>query len=145
MYASSDFGPNANEKLAQVDVALIPGRVGQRIRNDLIFHNTSGSGKSEPPRYLLEVAMRESLTTTLVRADGESSGQVYAIDAAFRLIRLSDKAVVLEGASYGRAGFERVQDIYSNVRAKEDAENRAARTVAMDLRTRLAAYLSGAV
>jgi hypothetical protein len=30
------------------------------------------------------------------------------------------------------------------VRAREDAENRAARTVADDLKTRIAAYLSGA-
>ncbi len=144
MYAPSAIGGgDTNEKLAQVDIAIIPGRVGQRIRNELIFQNTGGRSPP-PPRYKLEVAIRESLTTTLVRIDGESSGQIFNLDAAFRLIRLDTKEVVLEGASYGRAGFERFQSIYSNVRAKEDAENRAARTVANELKTRLAAYLSGA-
>ena len=51
---------------------------------------------------------------------------------------------MLEGTSHARAGFERFDSIYSNVRAREDAENRAARTIADDLKTRLAAYLSGA-
>lgn len=143
MYAPSAIGANVNEKLAQVDVALIPGRVGQRIRNELIFQNTGG-GVPQQAKYKLEIAIRESLTSTLVRIDGESSAQVYNLDAAFRLIRMEDKAVVLEGASYGRAGFERFQDIYANVRAKDDAENRAARSVANELKTRLAAYLSGA-
>ena len=50
---------------------------------------------------------------------------------------------MLQGTSHARAGFERFQSIYSNVRAREDAENRAARTIADDLKTRLAAYLSG--
>ena len=52
--------------------------------------------------------------------------------------------VVLQGKSAGRAGFERFQSIFSNVRARQDAENRVANTVAQDLKTRLAAYLSGA-
>ena len=40
--------------------------------------------------------------------------------------------------------LERFQSIYSNVRARDDAENRAARTVADDLKTRVAIYLSNA-
>ena len=52
--------------------------------------------------------------------------------------------MVLQGTSHARAGFERFQSIYSNVRAREDAENRAAKTIADDLKIRLATYLSGA-
>jgi LPS-assembly lipoprotein len=50
--------------------------------------------------------------------------------------------VVFQGSSHARAPFERFEAIYSNVRAREDAENRAARTIADDLKTRLSAYLS---
>jgi LPS-assembly lipoprotein len=77
-----------------------------------------------------------------VRTDGEAASQIYNLDAKFRLIRVADKKQVLEGISYGRAGFERFSQIYSNVRAREDAENRAARTVASDMKSRLAAYLA---
>jgi LPS-assembly lipoprotein len=66
------------------------------------------------------------------------------VEASFRLIDSRTKRVVFEGTSHARAGFERFESIYSNVRAREDAENRAARTIADDLKTRLATYLSRA-
>jgi LPS-assembly lipoprotein len=145
LYGSSASGVGVQQRLAQVDFAPIPGRVGQRIRNELVFQSTGGGGESGvPPTHRMEVVIRESVTSTLVRNDGESLGQIYAIEASFRLININSKKVVLEGTSHARAGFERFQSIYSNVRAREDAENRVARTLADDLKTRVATYLSGA-
>jgi LPS-assembly lipoprotein len=142
MYGSEGIGGNVEAKLAQVEFGLIPGRVGQRIRNELIFQGTGG-GTPLLPIYRFEVTIRESVTSTLVRRDGESQGQIYNLDAKFQLISLKDKKVLLEGVSYGRAGFERNTSIFSNVRAREDAENRAAKTIALDLKSRLAAHLAG--
>ena len=141
MYAPSAVGADVGEKLKQVDVAPIPGRVGQRIRNEVIFQQTGG-GNPLPPTHRLEVVLNENLTSTLVRITGEAEGQIYTVQASFRLIDTKEKKVVFQGTSHARAGFERFESIYSNVRAREDAENRAARTVADDLKTRLAAFLS---
>jgi LPS-assembly lipoprotein len=69
-------------------------------------------------------------------------GAVYSLQASFRLIDPKTKQVVFQGTSNARAPFERFESVYSNVRAREDAENRAARIIADDLKTRLAAYLS---
>jgi len=143
LYGVSASGARVEERLAQLDVAPIPGRVGQRIRNEVIFQNTGG-GNQLPPTHRLEVAIKETVLSTLVRPDGESFGQIYAIEASFRIIKLSDNRVVLQGTSHARAAFERFQSVYSNVRAREDAENRAARTIADDLKTRAATYMSGA-
>jgi len=142
MYAATASTPGAQEQLAKVDIAPIPGRVGQRLRNELIFQNTGG-GLPEPPKYRLDITIRESLASTLVTSTGEALSQIYTLDAQFRLMRISDKKVLLQGSSHGRAGYERFQQIYANVRARDDAENRAARTVADDVKTRLAAALSG--
>src|SRR5262245_28409154 len=79
------LGSQASEKLKQVDFAPIPGRVGQRIRNEMIFQ-TTGGGEAGVPTYRLEVVLNESLVSTLVRATGEAEGQVYSVEAAFRLI-----------------------------------------------------------
>lgn len=141
LYATGPGGDSVNARLNQIDIPTIPSRVGQRVRNELIFENNGGALPSTPI-YRLDVAIRESLASTLVRTDGEAASQIYNLDAKFKLIRLADKKVVLEGVSYGRAGFERFTNIYSNVRAREDAENRAARTIASDLRSRLAAFLA---
>ena len=141
LYGVTPSGAGMQERLAQVDVAPIPGRVGQRIRNDVIFL-TTGGGQPLPPTHRLEVTIRESVISTLVKIDGDSLGQIYSVEASFQLISIKDKKVVLKGTSHARAGFERFQAIYSNVRARDDAENRAARTVADDLKTRVATYLS---
>lgn len=143
LYGASGIGAQADEKLAQVQITPIPGRVGQVVRNELIF-DTTGGGEQIQPMYKLDIAVRETVTSTLVRLDGHASNQVYNLDAAFRLIRISDSKVVLQGNSYGRAGFERYTSIFSNVRAREDAENRAARSVAEDLKSRLSGFLAGA-
>jgi LPS-assembly lipoprotein len=130
LYAPSATGALASERLKEVDFAPIPGRVGQRIRNGLIFESTG------------EVVLQENVTSTLVNIKGEVAGAVYQVQASFRLIDSKAKKVVFQGTSHARAPFERFEAIYSNVRAREDAENRAAQTIASDIKTRLAAYLS---
>jgi len=145
LYAQGPDGGSVNERMAEVDVSPIPGRVGQRVRNELIFQSTGG-GNPLPPRYRLEITVRESLQTTLVNIKGESLGQVYQMEANFKLISLKENnRVVFTGTSFGRQAFERFNSIYSNTRAREDAENRVARTIAEDLKTRVATFLSRSV
>lgn len=136
-------GPSSvSAQLAQVDIAPIPGRVGQRVRNELIFQNTGGK-EIPPPRYKLEVVLREATHTTLVQTDGTSRGQIYLLEANFRLVDIKNpRNILFQGTSYARGAFERFDSIYSNVRAAEDAQNRVARTVAEDVKTRVATYLS---
>jgi LPS-assembly lipoprotein len=152
LYGPTPSGATLQERFKQLEVAPIPGRVGQRIRNELIFQASDG-GELLPPTYRLEVAITESILSTLVSITGDSAGQIYALQASFRLVNIQDKKVVLQGTSLSRAAFERFTNssvpsgptfIYSNVRAREDAENRAARAVADDLKTRVAMYLSRA-
>lgn len=144
LYASSTLvgGPDVSAKLARLEVAPIPGRVGQRLRNELIFQATGTGNEAQQPDYRLEIVLKESISATLVQIDGNSSGSVYNLNASFRLVRLNDKSVALQGESYGRATFQRFDSVFANVRARREAEDRAASTVANDLRARLAAFLS---
>ena len=146
LYASSSItgAPDVSEKLAKMEVAPIPGRVGQRLRNELIYDSTGGGNAAINPNYRLEIVITELISATLVQTDGNSSGSVYNLNATFRLVRLNDKSVALQGQSYGRATFQRFDSVFSNVRARREAEDRAAKTIAEDLKSRLAAYLSNA-
>ena len=141
LYGATPSGIGLDQAMAQVRIAPVPSRVGQRIRNELIFQHTGG-GDPPPPLYTLEIVITESVTSTLVQTNGEALSQVYNLNATFRLVAIKDKKVVLTGNSHARAGFERFTSIYSNVRAREDAENRAAKTLAEELKGRVAAHLS---
>jgi len=140
LYGTTAGGSRLAAAMAGVDVTPIPGRVGQRVRNELIFENTGGSGQTGTT-YKLDIVIKESLTNELVKISGDAKSQVYELDATFKLIS-NDGRVVLEGKATSRAPYERFETIFSNVRARYDAENRAARTVAESIKVRIAAYLS---
>ena len=146
LYATSPLvgGTATAAKLASLEIAPIPSRVGQRLRNELIFQTTGGGNEALNPAFRLEIIVTESISATLVQVNGNSSGSIYNLNAKFRLIRIADKSVALQGESSGRIMFERFESVYSNVRARKEAEDRAATTVAEDLKSRLAAYLSSA-
>jgi len=142
LYGTTAGGSRLAAAMAGVDVTPIPGRVGQRVRNELIFENTGGSGQAAST-YKLDIVVKESVINELVKISGDAKGQVYELDATFKLIS-NDGRVVLEGKATSRAAYERFETIFSNVRARYDAENRAARTVAESIKVRIAAYLSQA-
>ena len=136
-------GAGVEEKMAQIEIVPIPGSTGQRIRNELLF-KARGGGNGLPPVYRLEVAIKESNTTTLVLRDGTSAANIYQIDAKFQLVRIKENKVMLQGQSASRATFERFANVFSNVRAADDAQDRAAKTIAVDLKSRIAAFLATA-
>ena len=143
LYGPTSSGSRLSDVMSSVEITPVPGRVGQKLRNELIFANTGGD-TAAPSRYRLDIVVKETVTDELVRISGDSTGQVYQLNATFKLINLADGKVILEGAAISRAAYDRFQQIYSNVRARYDAENRAARTVAESIKVRIAAYLSNA-
>lgn len=134
-------GTRLSEAMASVDVQPIPGRVGQSVRNELIFANTGGNYAADQ-RYQLRIALRERDIKQLVQIDGDARGQVYQLEASFKLIDSSNGSVLYEGAAISRAPYTRFQEVFANVRARYDAENRAARTVSEAIKTQIAAFLA---
>ncbi|CAN0030264.1 unnamed protein product, partial [Phaeothamnion confervicola] len=95
-----------------------------------------------PPRFRLDIAIKESSATTLVLSDGTSAGQIFQIDARFQLVDIASKQVLLEGLSQSRATHERFANAFSNLRAADEAQDRASKTIATDIKARIAAFLS---
>jgi LPS-assembly lipoprotein len=127
--------------MASVDVQPIPGRVGQKVRNELIFENTGG-GYAPKTRYKLRVALRQNVIDQLVRISGDARGQVLELEASFTLINAADGQVLYVGSATSRAPYSRYQEIFANVRANYNAENRAAGEIAESVKTQIAAFLA---
>ena len=141
LYGSTPSGARVKDVMAGISITPIPGRVGQRLRNELIFA-TTGGGHAGDSIYRLDISVRESKTKTLVSTTGDARGEIYLLEARYKLVKLSDNQVVFEGKGVGRAAYDRFDPIFSNVRAQIDADNRAARTVATTIRTGVAGFLS---
>ncbi|MGO8951913.1 MAG: hypothetical protein ACLPWS_15540 [Rhodomicrobium sp.] len=149
LYGPTASGARLDDVMKSIEVATIPSRPGQRLRNELIF-GTTGGGGGLPPVYRLDVALRETTRNTLVTTQGLPTGQVVQLDAEYRLVRIKDNAVVYKGYSTAEASYDLVGatgiagSTYGDVRAAIDAENRAARSLADTVKTLLAAYMSHA-
>ena len=134
-------GTQLSEAMASVDVQPIPGRVGQKVRNELIFANTGG-GRAAQPRYKLTIALKEQDIQQLVQVTGNARGQVYQLQAKYTLVDVASGRVIHEGKAVSRAPYTRFQEVFANVRARYNAEDRAARTVSESIKSQLAAYLA---
>jgi LPS-assembly lipoprotein len=142
LYGPTASGAQLNDVMRTVNISTVPGRVGQRIRNELIFVTTSGGESAEKMKYRLDIAVRESVINTTVERTGDPKGQVYQLYSQFKLVRIDDGKVVMEGHSNARAAYDKVDSVFADIRAKRDAEDRSARTISEAIRLRLAAYFS---
>jgi len=147
MYATASNGSSLVDVMKSVQVATIPSRTGQRLRNELVF-GTTGGGEPAAPVYRLDIALRESVRNTLIMNTGAPTGQILQLDAEFRIIRIKDNETLFKGSSTAEAAYDltgfsgTTGSIYGDTRAALDAENRAARSLADTLKTRVAAFLS---
>lgn len=161
LYGTTQGGARLKDVMAALEITEIPSRVGQRVRNELIFASTGGRRPAQA-QYRLDISVREKITNTLVRLSGAAKGQLYSLNAEFTLVRLADDQIVLTGKSASRAALELTNFCvdalgkpiacvrksktarlhFSDIRARIDAENRAARVVADGIKTRIAAFLS---
>lgn len=153
MYASLDSGAATGgavsgsttasviDELAQIDIPPAQNRVGQRLRNELLFaFNGGGTGVGDT--YRLTLNLQERTEGIIVRRNRESDSNIYSLRANFTLVDVTSGKVLHGGSGIARASYDRSDQIFANERAAIDAENRAARSLAEIIKTRVAAYFA---
>ena len=128
-------------RLSSVGVAGVNNRVGQQVRNHLLFLLNGGFGASEK-QYEARLRISDS-NQTLASVPGQNttSGTV-TISTSYDLVELASGNVVANGNRKASASYDRTTQVYANERAVRDAENRAAKEVAEALRLAIAADMS---
>jgi LPS-assembly lipoprotein len=134
--------------LAQVDVDRIEApngspesRIANELQNALTFELQGGAAIS--PTHRLQVKMGSSRSSVITdTATGRVEAEVTGIDATFTLTELATGKQVLSGRTFSRVSsdYPGQQQRFGRVRARLDAENRAAKVAADNIRTRLASF-----
>lgn len=144
MYGQSTlFGAGAKlrDDLRQVEILEIDGRLGQEIRNDLIFELTGGQGNPVGAPYKLAMTVTSASQTPLVDiASGRATSETVVLDVTYRVIDAASNRIVLSEKALARISIDRTQQRFAGMRAVRDAQNRAAKLVAEQIRSRLASY-----
>jgi LPS-assembly lipoprotein len=127
--------------LARVDVAPIPDRIGQQLRNELLVR-INPTGSPDAPRYRLQVELREEPQGLLVERDDVITRVNLRLHAEFVLVNLEDQSQLVRGRVRSMAAYNITGQQYANLVAEQDAKRRAALAVADQIAARLAAHFS---
>jgi LPS-assembly lipoprotein len=151
LYGDSKVVPTAglDDRLGTVEVAKIDApngtrlaRVGVEVRNDLIFDMTGGGG-GQTAAYTLNVKLSASQSQVIVDINSNRPDiQNYGINASFTLVDVGTGKPVVSGTTFSRVSYNipGQQQRFAGDRGLRDAENRAAKVIADNIRDRLASY-----
>ena len=151
LYGDRSFtgAPPLNEKLSTVEVMPIDvpngrpeARIGLEIRNALLF-NVNTTEVTPNPLYRLKINLTTTRQQVIVdikstRPDVEN----YGIDANYTLTEIATGKVVVSGQTFARVSYDipGQQQRFARARGLRDAENRAAKVIAEQIRSRLASF-----
>jgi LPS-assembly lipoprotein len=135
--------------LAGVDVAQIPepggasiARVAVEVRNQLLF-NLIGGAEPPPPTHRLAIQMTESRTSVVVDiVSGRPDTEEYGLNVTYTLTEIKTGKQVVTGFTFTRVSYDipGLAQRFARQRALRESEDRAAKVIADNSRTRLASY-----
>ena len=144
-------GPGMVDKMSAVEVAPINApngtrlsRVGGKVRNELIYELTGGGGRGTAA-YRLDIRLTASTRSVIVDIDtARPDMQNYGIDAIYTLVEVGSGKKVVNGATFTRVSYNipGQEQRFIGDRGLRDAENRAAKVIAENIRSRLASYFT---
>ncbi len=142
-------GAGLDNKLAGVDVLPINtpngtpiARIGVGVRNDLIYGLTGGGGQSSPTHRLTITLSSTQLQVIVDIHTARPDVQNFGINASYTLTDLRTGKAVVTGQTFSRVSYNipGQQQRFAGARGLRDAENRAAKVIADNIKSRLASY-----
>jgi LPS-assembly lipoprotein len=131
--------------LASVEVAPVGDRVSQEVRNHLIFLLGGGSGPAKAPVYRIELgasAFASSGPTIETKSNTlEPSSGIMNVRSAYRLTEIATGTIVSSGVRSVQAAYDIPAQEFAALRARRNAEDRAARELSELLRLVIAQEL----
>lgn len=146
LYGPSPSGKDVASQLASVDVVVATKvsqeRLAHYVEQELRF-DLDGSGRQAAKAFRLELDLsQEVLTASVNQATGQAVAAIVRIKANYKLVQGGSTTVLTAGTASASAGYDRTPQRFSNLRAARDAEIRAAKTLAEQLQTKLAAWFA---
>lgn len=127
--------------LAAIDVTQLYGRRGQYLRNYLL-DEFNPQGVQVPAAFQLDIVLRQESNALAIQLDNTPTRANLALGATFTLKRRSDGVVLYDSAVRRVVSYNIRADPFATLITEQDAERRAAREVARQIRTILSLYFA---
>jgi LPS-assembly lipoprotein len=150
LYMNSPESPSGlsyTEELSSVAIKPVSTRHAQEVRNHLIFLFGGGQGEPADPRYTLDLRVTplvESSAFIQVGTENEPTSAMLTMKASYRLLSVPEGDVIAAGNRQITSSYDVPRQEFAALRARRDAENRAARELAELLRLAVAQDIAAA-
>lgn len=141
LYGTFDDGSSVAVQLASVSIPEQKTRVGQLIRNELLA-SIAPAGSESGNAYTLELQPEASEETAIEAFTTEVLRRAYRVNVDFRLHESASGKLLYAGKSFSQVSYDRTGTPFANLQARINAEERAAKEVGTDIRTRIAAFFA---
>ncbi|MDP2731994.1 MAG: hypothetical protein Q8O63_02615, partial [Hoeflea sp.] len=132
------YGTISGEKQS-VSVSVADSRVEQTVRNELVL---GFGGEQQDSAYRLELSVSSRIAGILPGGvDNEFSAARATVTANYKLRMAATGEIIKSGSRFADAQLDLPSQQFAQVRAKLEAEDRAARAVAALVRADIAAAL----
>ncbi len=138
LYGAGEDGKGVAVALSGIAVEEQKTRAGQIVRNNLI----SSFGSSGGSTFALGLLPEEKTQQVSSNASQKLTRQRYRLSMKYELVNVQTRETVASGSSFSHVSFDTVEQPVADLRAAENARERAAREVAEDIKLRLAAHFS---
>jgi len=142
LYGTLSSGGTARDETRAIRIEPATDRVEQVLRNELIYFFTGGGNAAEPRYHMSIVLSQQESAVGVERLSDVPAAYFLQLRASFALTELATGQTILSGTSFANASYDFSSQRFANVRAKRDAEDRAAKVIAQDLRMRIAAHFA---
>jgi LPS-assembly lipoprotein len=126
--------------LNNIAIDNIPDRNGQILRNDLI-DRLYGRNRPEKPAYNLKVAIQSGEEDLGILANATTTRSLLNMDSDYSLSDDHGKQI-LSGHAHSVASFDKLDQMYGTVAARQDAYERTLHEISEQIVNRLSLYFS---
>ncbi|MBL4784568.1 MAG: hypothetical protein JKY49_03985 [Cohaesibacteraceae bacterium] len=142
LYATNPAGTSVANSLAEIEIGQATDRIGLELRNQLLFDLENGYETEAKTHFLSFTISSGTSDLGLEVGTGRPKASRVTVTVNYLLKHKDSGETVLKQSHSATASFDRSDQRFANLRAERDAQNRAATTLAQEIRLRLASYMS---
>jgi LPS-assembly lipoprotein len=141
LYSSGNDGRGVVASLSSISIQETESRAGQLVRNSLLS-SIRPAGTAQENLYKL-VLNPELTQSTLVEQTIPGIKRVrLRLTVSYQLIETGSDSEVNSGKTFSAVSYDVIREPVADLQAESNATSRAAREVAADIHTRLAAFMA---
>lgn len=141
LYSSGSDGRGVVDSLSSITIQEPESRAGQLVRNSLLS-SMRPAGTAQQNLYKLVLNPQVTQSTLVDQSIPGIKRMRLRLTVSYQLIRLASAEELNTGKTFSTVSYDVIREPVADLQAESNATSRAAKEVAADIHTRLAAYMT---